>query len=175
MALLHGPLLTDGQPGGVPCTLEGNMPESTTPAQPHIPLWRKVWLRIHEPRAVAVVHFFTYTGLFLGGITGLIDPPSSLAGQAGEVTMWLVATMLTVGGALGAVSVLPGWWWLERYGTMLVITGITSYGGLVAVLQFTQPGNRLFQLSIITALLGHIIIRMIRIWERPFDPARRRG
>ena len=151
------------------------MPATPQTEQPVVPLWRKLWLRIHEPRAVAVVHFWAYIGLLAGGIAGLISPPSSIAGQAGEVTMWLVAIMLVVGGALGAVAVLPGWWWLERYGTLLLITGISSYGALVGVLHFTQPGNRLLQMSIITALIGHIIIRMIRIWERPFDPARRRG
>lgn len=134
---------------------------------------RRLWLRIHEPRVVAIIHFFTYAVLMGGGIVALWDPPTSIAGQIGLISMLMLAGMLTIGGAIGAVAVLPGWWWVERYATMLVVTAATIYAIIIGTLQVTSTGNRLLQLSVVLGLIGHVIVRMVRIWERPYDPARR--
>lgn len=137
-------------------------------------LLRRAWLRIHEPRVVAIVHALTYTILACGGITALIQPPSSISGEIGAVSMTLLAGMLTAGGVIGLVTVLPGWWWVERYGVALIIAACIIYGWIISVLHVVQAGNRLLQLSIVLGLVGHLIIRLIRIKERPYDPTRRR-
>ena len=137
-------------------------------------LLRRAWLKIREPRVVAVVHAITYLVLMTGGIAALIQPPTSISGEIGAVSMTLLAGMLTGGGLIGAVTVLPGWWWVERYGVALIIAACLIYGWIVTVLHALQPGNRLLQLSIIVGLAGHLVVRLIRIKERPYDPTRRR-
>ena len=137
-------------------------------------LLRRAWLKIREPRVVAVVHAITYLVLMTGGIAALIQPPTSISGEIGAVSMTLLAGMLTGGGLIGLVTVLPGWWWVERYGVALIIAACLIYGWIVSVLHVVQAGNRLLQLSIVLGLVGHLIIRLIRIKERPYDPTRRR-
>ena len=139
-----------------------------------ISLIRRAWLKIHEPRVVAVVHAVTYLILMAGGATALIHPPTSISGEIGAVAMVLLAGMLTMGGLIGAVTVLPGWWWVERYGVALIISACAIYGWIISTLHFIQSGNRLLQLSIVLGLIGHMVIRLIRIKERPYDPMRHR-
>lgn len=135
---------------------------------------RRTWLRIREPRVVAVVHALTYLVLAGGGVSALLHPPTSISGEIGAVAMTLLAAMLTAGGAIGLVTVLPGWWWVERTGVSLIIAACVIYGWIISILHFVQSGNRLLQLSIVLGLVGHLVIRLIRIRERPYDPSRRR-
>lgn len=140
-----------------------------------VPLWRRLWLRIHEPRAVAVVHAVAYVAMLGGGVWSLTHLPPATTQDVGGVAMSLLVGMLATGSAVGAVAVLPGWWWLERYGVMLIMGALAAYVLIVATTLTGTLPSRMHGVSLIVALVCHLIVRLIRIWERPYDPARRRS
>ena len=175
MALLHGSLLTE-HPGAVTYALEGTMTAKVQNATSiRVPLWRRLWLRIHEPRAVAVLHAVAYVAILVGGVWSLTHLPPTTTQDVGNVAMTLLVGMLAAGSAIGAVAVLPGWWWLERYGVMLIMGALGAYVLIVATTLTATLSDRMLGMSLIVALICHLIVRLVRIWERPYDPARRRS
>lgn len=129
-----------------------------------------LWSRVSEPRIVSMLRWVMYMALLLGGITAIVDPPRSLTGEIGTYAMVSLATLLAFGGLIGAVAVLPGAWWLERIALLAIILALLIYGGVIIGLQFTQPGNRLLQLSMVLGLTMSQFVRWARISARPYDP-----
>lgn len=134
---------------------------------------KALWARIQEPKVISVLYFLIYIVMSIGGVSALIDPPSSIAGEAGELTMLILALLLTLGGVIGSVSVLPGIWWLERIAVLSIGAGSLLYAVLVLALHVTQPGNRIMQLAFVFSIVLLQLVRWHRIHERPYDPARR--
>ncbi|HLS00703.1 MAG TPA: hypothetical protein VK054_01785, partial [Beutenbergiaceae bacterium] len=62
-------------------------------------MFTRFWQKIREPRVISVAYFFLYLSLFAGGISALVDPPKSVEGHIGELSMTVLAAMLTFGGA----------------------------------------------------------------------------
>lgn len=133
---------------------------------------RRLWLKVREPRVVAVVQCFVYLGLVGGGVSALLWPPNTLEGAVGSQAMFLLAVLLTAGGGIGAVATLPGWWWLEQVALSAVTSAALIYALIVAALQVESTGNRLLQFSFVVAVLGSQIIRWVKIRRTPYDPAR---
>ena len=132
----------------------------------------RLWRKVREPRVISVAYFLLYLSLFAGGISALLDPPQSVEGHIGELSMTVLAAMLTFGGAVGAPSALFGIWWLERTAVFAIAMSALIYSGIIVALHYTGTGNRLLQLSFVGAVLIMQIIRWHRIRQRPYDPDR---
>lgn len=91
------------------------------------PLLYKLYLKIAEPRVVRLLHFGIYICLLVAGIGVIFHPPRSFEGSLGILLVLMFGGMLFLGALIAAVSVLPGVWWLERVGLILLATGLLIY------------------------------------------------
>ncbi len=130
---------------------------------------KRIWARVHEPRAVAVIQAFIYVVLCVGGVTALINAPNTIEGAIGEGAMATLAIVLAVSCTLGVPAALFGIQWLER----IVVWGVFSSGVIYALiiigLQYGSTGNRLLQLSFVVAVTLYQVMRYIRIHGAPYD------
>ena len=135
---------------------------------------RRLWLRVHQPRVISALYCAIYTIMLLGGISALIDPPRSIEGAIGTAAMTTLASLLTLGGALGAPSALVGAWWLERLAVVSVGFSAAIYASIIITLDIqATTGNRDLQLSMVVVVLFMQAVRWQRIKQRPYDPSRR--
>lgn len=89
---------------------------------------RSAYMKIAEPRVIRIIQFFIYSLLFIAGILVLINPPHSLeAAAGGQIYITGFGLMLIVGALSSGVAVLPGIWWLERAGLVLLGFGLLIY------------------------------------------------
>ena len=106
----------------------------------------RLWLRIQEPRKQTTVYFFVYLLTAILGAAILTDPPRSLQGTIGGTLVLVWAVMLVLGGGTGLSTVLQGWWWLERAGTILCGFAMLVCGVAIWALPVTQISMRLVTL-----------------------------
>jgi hypothetical protein len=131
---------------------------------------RKLWESVTEPRHIKATYACVYLLVLTTGIATLLGPPRSIEGQLGTVLTVLWSVFLVVGGTVGAVTVLPGWWWAERMGIILTSTGIGIYGLVVLTLHLTQEGSRLTQLGMILLAWSVLVVRWVLIRHYSFEP-----
>lgn len=125
---------------------------------------------IAEPRHVKVTYALIYTAVVTTGIATLLDPPRSIEGQLGTALTVIWSVFLIIGGTVGALTVLPGWWWAERLGIILTTTGITIYAVVVLSLHIIAEGSRLTQLGMILLASSVFIVRWVLIRHYSFEP-----
>lgn len=130
---------------------------------------RRVWSRIHEPRAVAILHATTYLILGIGGGSVFVQAPQTVQGEIGAVSMTVLASMIMVSTTLGIPAALFGWQWLERIASAGIIMSAGLYGWIIFVLHVSSPGNRLLQLSFVLAVILYQTIRVVRIAGTPYN------
>ena len=134
---------------------------------------RRTWLLLHEPRVITAIVGAMWLILIYIGLAALLSPPMTIAHEIGpRLTTWW-GTILLVGGILGLIGCLPGWWWVERTGIILTGAGVACYGGVVTMLHVMEAGgSRLVQLGFILLAIGHLINRWCRIRGAQVDPTR---
>lgn len=99
------------------------------------------YMKIAEPRVVRLIQFIIYVGLFIVGLMILDKVPQSLADAAGaQAFVVAFALMLIVGALSSGVAVLPGIWWLERAGLVLLGFGLLVYMVMVVKLNSSPMG-----------------------------------
>jgi hypothetical protein len=114
------------------------------------------YMKIAEPRVIRIIQFFIYIGLFTVGLMVLDEVPNSLANASGgqEYVVGL-ALMLVIGGLSSGAAVLPGVWWLERAGLILLGFGLLIY--LVMLIKLsTSP------IGIVVCLI--LILSFVQRW-----------
>lgn len=128
------------------------------------------WLRITEPRIIAVVLFTQYVLFALAGTYAIFEPPTSIETELGVNAMAMLAGLLIFGGTIGAIAALPGTWWLERSAVLSIGLSSALYLATIAYLQATQPGNRTLQAAFVSSVLLHQVVRWVRIRDRSYRP-----
>jgi hypothetical protein len=102
---------------------------------------RSAYMKIAEPRVIRIIQFFIYSLLFVAGILVLINPPRSLeAAAGGQIYVVGFGLMLMIGALSSGVAVLPGIWWLERAGLVLLGFGLLIYLVMAIKLQSSPMG-----------------------------------
>ena len=117
--------------------------------------------RIADPRVERLTFFGVYLLLGQSGVQALVSPPTSIEGAWGGPLTLAWGLFLTLGGALGALSVLPGWNYVERLAVLATFTGALMYGSVVLILHYTSDGQRLSQLGFVA---GWLLIFTYRAW-----------
>lgn len=130
---------------------------------------QRIWSRIHEPRAIAILQATAYLVLGVGGASVFVQAPQTVQGEIGAVSMTVLATMIVTSTTLGIPAALFGWQWLERIISAGVIMSAGLYGWIVLSLHLDTPGNRLLQLSFVLAVIIHQVIRLVRIAGTPYN------
>lgn len=132
---------------------------------------RTLWSKVQEPKVVTVLHWIAYLVALAVGISALVDPPSSVAGELGPLLTAIWAWFFILGGVLGAFATLPGIWWLERGAVIACLTGLAVWVMVTVVLEFTIPdGNRWPQAGALTMLALALAVRWFRIRRYAYDP-----
>lgn len=86
-----------------------------------------VYAKIAEPRIFRLLQFGIYLCLGYAGWDIYWHTPHSLIDSIGDGHVNLIGVFLAVGSAIGALTVLPGIWFLERVGVILVGVGLMMY------------------------------------------------
>lgn len=131
---------------------------------------RKLWLRVQEPRALSVIYFFAYLAVTVMGIAVTSDPPRTIQGSIGQTLVGCWAAMLIIGGGIGACTVLPGVWWLERVGAILCGFAMLIYGATFIGLPVTQVSLRVASLSFVIFSILAFAARLVRTRRYAYDP-----
>lgn len=96
---------------------------------PHriIPFGRHLFSKIAEPRVFRVLQFLIYACLLIAAFGLLFHPSNAVRSTVGVGLTYAVALHLGLGCIFGLIAVLPGIWWLERVGIILMGTGMAMY------------------------------------------------
>lgn len=139
---------------------------------------RRAWGRVAKPRHVKVIYQVIYLLSALIGMVTLTNPPQTIAGEVGPVLSVVWASLFIVGGLVGIVTVLPGWWWVERLlGIAPILIGLAIYLSVVVVLHWQSidtGGSRGTQIGIILLAASPFILRFFFIKEYSYEPRARR-
>ena len=130
----------------------------------------RLWLRIQEPRKQSVAYFFIYALTTTLGAAILADPPRSLQGTIGQVLVMVWAAMLVLGGGTGLLTVLQGWWWLERAGTVLCGFAMLVCGVAIGGLPVTQVSMRLVTICLMMLGFMLFLVRFLKTSHSSYDP-----
>lgn len=96
-----------------------------------ISFFHLIFSKIAEPRVLRILQFAIYLFLLWSGGAVLLDNPDNLARIIGESLVTLLGLFIFSGSLLCAVAVLPGIWWLERVGIILLTTSVAMYAVII--------------------------------------------
>lgn len=120
---------------------------------------------IAEPRVQRVCFFIAYLSAFAAGLVLIFTEPSLLPKVLGQTVALAWPGFLVAGGAIGAISVLPGWNSFERVAITSLLTSTALFVVFVyglAMLSLTlQLVLYLLAITAAAALVG-------RMWEIRF-------
>ena len=134
--------------------------------QKHFPLGYMLFMRIAEPRMVRLLHFGIYISMISAGWGITAYPPSAFKDVLGWVLVMVFGLFLLLGGVLGAISVLPGIWWLERVSLICLITGMSVYTVVILDLHASPVGISISVAFVLTFVLRWIGIRRYQLAPR---------
>ncbi len=86
-----------------------------------------IWNSIAEPRVQRVIQFGIYLWLFVSGLLTLCLPPVNITDSIGLILTYVFGSFIFFGALAGGIAVLPGIWWLERVGVILLFTALMMY------------------------------------------------
>lgn len=118
--------------------------------QKHLPFAYALYMKIAEPRTIRILQFIIYGCLLYTGIGVLFYPPGSYSRVVSDGWIVAIGLFVTVGAIVGASAVLPGIWWLERVGVLLLGTGISMYVVVAIILGQSPLGIAVFIAFIMT-------------------------
>lgn len=134
---------------------------------------RRIWLLIREPRVITALTglmWLIVTGI---GVAALASPPLTIAHKIGPWLTIYWGSALLLGGVLGLVGCLPGWWWVERSGIAATATGISIYlAVLIMLMAQAGTGSLLVQTGFVLLALLALVVRWMRIRGAQIDPLR---
>jgi hypothetical protein len=132
------------------------------------------WIR--EPRIINAVQLLAYS---IAGVAGLLAAlggiPTIVTGTIGPVMAVAVGTILVIGGALGAFSVIVGYWWLERVALLLSGLGYTLLLFVTvwfAVVRTPVTSTIWLIVALEVQAIGAHVVRFRRIDWAYLDPTR---
>lgn len=94
-----------------------------------------LYMRIAEPRVVRILYFGIYLCMGVAGTVLVSVPPEQYEDVIGLVLVYILGSFILLGGLFSAVAVLPGVWWLERVGIILLATAMLIYVVIVLSLK----------------------------------------
>lgn len=139
-----------------------------------VPWYKRAWMQLHEPRVVSATYGAVYFVAVIVGSISMFNPPRTIEAAAGDVLMAIIASLITLGGVIGVVTVAKGVYWIERYAAALMILGSAAYLAMALFLQVTTSGNRLLQAGAILAAGCFFGVRYWWINDRPYNPRKKR-
>lgn len=135
---------------------------------------QRLWLLIQEPRVVTAVTGVGWAILATIGLMATIFRPISIDHPAGPALTWTWAGFFMLGGTLGLLGCLPGWWWVERSGIVAGMTGTLIF--LVVTISAHQAtGPKITSVGLLLLVVVMLTTRWFRIRGPQVDPMRGMG
>lgn len=92
-----------------------------------MPILHFLFMKVAEPRVIRIMHFGIYICMMISGIGVIIGPPETLQSVLGHILIYVFGGFVFLGALLSAFAVLPGIWWLERVGIIMLATSMSMY------------------------------------------------
>lgn len=122
-------------------------------------------MKIAEPRTVRLIYFVIYGLLGYAGCRIMRSVPSSLEDVIGHTLVVMLGIFMSVGALMCLIAILPGIWWLERVGIILLWTGLIIYLALVVFLGSSPLG-----IAVSAVVILFLLIRWIDIKDSQLAP-----
>lgn len=100
----------------------------------HVNIFQALFLKIAEPRVIRLMLFGVYVLSFWAGVAMLINLPSQFVRVLGDNLVFTFGVFIILGSFASALAVLPGIWWLERVGIILLMTSVFIYAIILSFL-----------------------------------------
>ena len=120
---------------------------------------------VAEPRVQRVCFFVAYLSALIAGVVLLVAAPSILFTVLGQTVAFTWPIFLIVGGAIGMVSVLPGWNAFERVAITSLLTSTALFAVFIYGLPWLSPTLQLV-FYLFASSAGAVLIG--RMWEIRF-------
>lgn len=130
---------------------------------------------VAEPRVQRVSFFVIYVMHIVSGIGVLIGQPPAIENVLGGSLSAILAGFMMLGGTVGAVSVLPGWNYIERVGILSVLVGVALCSIVIAWSPWANPGVQLAVWALVTAWIVVFLYRTYEIRLYLIAPHEQRG
>lgn len=122
----------------------------------HIKNW---YFKVQEPRLQRLLYLGFYIMIIITGVGSFFDTTGHLYQFGGDELVFSLAGFFTFGGVVGAISVIPGTWWLERVGLLSVGLGMLARGIVINGLGISWVGGMLFYSTIFLLVIRFVQIR----------------
>lgn len=133
--------------------------------------YERIWHRLEEPQAMTAVQILTFLAASAAGVTVVFGGfPYFLEEAIGPLALG-VASILIVGGLVGAFSCLRGIWWLERIALLLVGLGWFLFIPSLMYVPLRMP-LKVFMIILVCIALFDIFKRYRRIDWAYLDPTK---
>lgn len=123
-----------------------------------LPFLYHVYMMIAEPRVIRLLQFGIYLCMLIAGTLILLRTPHTLLGMSVDHFVPILGGFLVLGALCSGFAVLPGIWWLERAGLVLLGFGLLMYLVMVLWLNTSPVG-----VSISVAFILTFIQRWLEI------------
>lgn len=90
-------------------------------------IYKDLFSKIAEPKTARLLQFVIYLMFLFVGVYTAIDRPDNLENVIGQGLLLMFSLFVVSGSLLGLFAILPGIWWLERAGIILLNTGLLMY------------------------------------------------
>jgi hypothetical protein len=101
------------------------------------PLYYVLFMKIAEPRVIRIMLFCVYGFAFWASLAIIDTQPPQYVRIIGQNLVFAFAIFMMLGSFAAAIAVLPGIWWLERVGIILLTTSVFMYAVILIFLQAT--------------------------------------
>lgn len=120
---------------------------------------RRWFLMIQEPRVIRLTMFGVYLSLIGTGIASFTSTPDQFFQATGPIIVYAIGVFWIIGGVLGTIAILPGFWSLERIGLISTAIGIVFRGTLVGALGVSAQGALLLLVLLLLLVVRFLSIR----------------
>lgn len=121
-----------------------------------------VWKSIAEPRVQRVAFLIVYLLHIVAGIALAAVQPRAVDYEYGMLVTNAWASFFIIGGALGAISVIPGWNFVERVALLALMFSIGLTSLFIAANPWSPAGIEVIIWALIT---GWLVMFLYRLWE----------
>lgn len=115
-----------------------------------------------------IILFVKYIAFMIAGVAIFLLPPNTFEHALGGRTLvQLFGIFVALGGLMTAVAVLPGIWWLERSGLLLLGSGF----GMYLVILFSLDAS-IIVITITIAIVLTFVRRFVEIKDADLAPGK---
>lgn len=123
-------------------------------------------MNLHEPRVVSAIYGATYTLAAVVGLLLILFPPVSLQLLSSGGIMFAVGGFLLLGGIVGIVAIILGWFRVERHAVGLTAAGVGFAWVPVLITEFWTTHIGLVILGFLLSV-GFVLMRSVWVFKTP--------